>query len=89
MTQLKVRGFVVTPAQLMGYGCREVAYVRQISVRKARELLPNVQDIWDMPLGRILFLACHADGEPLALVDTRQAAIGAVIEMELYMVDVH
>lgn len=58
---------------LAALGNGELSYIRQVSAEKAREEFPSIEK---MPKDIDLYVLHGADGTPLALTDTKQAAIG-------------
>ncbi|HUW72586.1 MAG TPA: DUF1150 domain-containing protein [Methyloceanibacter sp.] len=69
---------------LLGDG--EVAYIRQVDSDAAEMLFPALEDA---PEGIDLFAVLGADGTPIALTDSRTAAIANAIENDLVPVSVH
>lgn len=69
---------------LLGDG--EVAYIKQLDSDSAEQLFPTLDDA---PEGIDLFAVLSADGTPLALTDSRNAAIANAIENDLVPVSVH
>jgi hypothetical protein len=69
---------------LLGDG--EVAYIKQLDREIAEKLFPALMDT---PKGINLFAVLGADGTPLALTDSRNAAIANAIENDLVPVSVH
>jgi hypothetical protein len=69
---------------LLGDG--EVAYIKQLDSDSAERLFPALDDA---PEGIDLFAVLGADGTPLALTDSRNAAIANAIENDLVPVSVH
>lgn len=69
---------------LLGDG--EVAYIKQLNSDSAERLFPTLDDA---PVGIDLFAVLGADGTPLALTDSRNAAIANAIENDLVPVSVH
>lgn len=63
----------------------EVAYIREMSSKQARDLFPEVK----IPEGIEIFAVHGADGRAIALTDTRFAAIGSAKEQNLDVVSVH
>lgn len=70
---------------LLGDG--EVAYIKQLDTDSAEQLFPALDDA--PPKGIDLFAVLSADGTPLALTDSRHAAIANAIENDLVPVSVH
>lgn len=67
-------------------GGGKVAYIKVMSTDEARELFPAVEGL---PTGIDLFAVHAADGTPLALTDSRQAAVGHARGDELEIASVH
>ncbi|HAN63197.1 MAG TPA: DUF1150 domain-containing protein [Rhizobiales bacterium] len=67
-------------------GDGEVAYIKQLDPEIAERLFPALQTA---PKGIDLFAVLGADGTPLALTDSRNAAIANAIENDLVPVSVH
>ena len=67
-------------------GDGEVAYIKQLDPDAAERLFPALQTA---PKGIDLFAVLGADGTPLALTDSRNAAIANAIENDLVPVSVH
>lgn len=73
---------------LLGDG--EVAYIKQLDSDSAERLFPTFDDSPDdSPQCINLFAVLSADGTPLALTDSRNAAIANAIENDLVPVSVH
>ena len=70
--------------ELLGDG--EVAYIKQLDSDSAERLFPTLDDA---PEGIDLFAVLSADGTPLALTDSHNAAIANAIENDLVPVSVH
>jgi hypothetical protein len=69
---------------LLGDG--EVAYIKQLDSEAAERLFPSLENA---PKGIDLYAVLGADGTPLALTDSRTAAIANAIENDLVPVSVH
>lgn len=69
---------------LLGDG--EVAYIKQLDPDAAERLFPALKNA---PQGIDLYAVLGADGTPLALTDSRSAAIANAIENDLVPVSVH
>jgi hypothetical protein len=82
----------VPPAPLMSLselaqlGDGKVAYIRVMTHDEAKELFPAVENL---PEGIDLYALHAADGTPLILTDSRQAAIGHALGDELEIASVH
>jgi hypothetical protein len=67
-------------------GDGEVAYIKQLDPDAAERLFPALSEA---PKGIDLYALLGADGTPLALTDSRNAAIANAIENNLVPVSVH
>ncbi|KAB2848760.1 MAG: DUF1150 domain-containing protein [Hyphomicrobiaceae bacterium] len=76
----------MSEAELGKLGGGDVAYIKEMTSEEAIKLYPGVKDL---PPGVNLFALHHADGTPIALTDSRNAAIGHAIEDELVVHSVH
>ena len=72
--------------ELAQLGDGEVAYIKQLDPEVAEKLFPALQNA---PKGIDLFAVLGADGTPLALTDSRKAAIANAIENDLVPLSVH
>jgi hypothetical protein len=72
--------------ELAQLGDGEVAYIKQLDPEVAEKLFPALENA---PKGIDLFTVLGADGTPLALTDSRKAAIANAIENDLVPVSVH
>jgi hypothetical protein len=70
-------------------GDGEIAYVKTIRAEDARSLFPQLSEIEEIEPGLKLFALHAADGTPIMLTDSREAAIANAISQELEMVSVH
>jgi hypothetical protein len=76
----------LTRSEFAQLGDGEVAYIKQLDPDAAERLFPALHDA---PKGIDLFALLGADGTPLALTDSRNAAIANAIENDLVPVSVH
>jgi hypothetical protein len=76
----------MTRSELAQLGDGEVAYIKQLDSVAAERLFPALHDA---PKGIDFFAVLGADGTPLALTDSRNAAIANAIENDLVPVSVH
>ncbi len=67
-------------------GGGELAYIKEMTSDKAQELFPALRDI---PDGIKIFAVHAADGTPIALADTRSAAVSNAREHNLRPVSIH
>lgn len=77
---------VMSQIELARLGGGEVAYIKTLSSDEAREMFPSVEGL---PSGMRLFALHAADGTPIALTDSRQAALSHAMEGELAVASVH
>ena len=76
----------MSESELGKLGGGDVAYIKEMTSEEAIKLYPGVKDL---PAGINLFALHHADGTPIALTDSRNAALGHAIEDELVVHSVH
>ena len=69
-----------------GLGAGKLAYVRQIRSEELNGLFPDAPPV--VP-GLKLWALSHANGRPILISDTREAAIANAAENDLLMVSVH
>ena len=77
---------VLSELELAALGDGHIAYVKEMTSDQAIEMFPSVNGL---PRGISLFALHAADGTPIALTDTRQAAIGHAMEDELEVRALH
>jgi hypothetical protein len=76
----------ITPDALAHLGDGEIAYVKTIQSEDVRKLFPQAPQIAP---GIKLFALHAADGTPIMLTDTREAAVANAWSQELQAVSVH
>lgn len=76
----------MTEGELATLGGGVVAYIKTLTSDEASRMFPAVKGL---PEGINLFSLHAADGTPLALTDTRQAAVGHAIDDDLQIASVH
>jgi hypothetical protein len=76
----------VTVEQLAHLGGGHIAYVKPMASEEARKLFPDVEGI---PSGLQLFALLNADGTPIILTDSRDAAVANAWENQLQTVSLH
>jgi hypothetical protein len=81
MTQIET-----SPEALAHLGDGEIAYVKTIRSEDVRTLFPQVPEIQP---GLKLFALHAADGTPIMLTDSREAAIANAMSQQLETVSVH
>jgi hypothetical protein len=80
------RRHVMTERELATLGGGVVAYIKTLTSDEASRMFPAIEGL---PKGINLFSLHAADGTPLALTDTKQAAIGHAIDDDLEIASVH
>jgi hypothetical protein len=78
----------VSPEALAHLGDGRIAYVKTIRSEDVGELFPQVE-VPPLQPGQILFALHAADGTPIMLTDSREAAIANAWSQELETVSVH
>jgi len=81
MTQIEI-----SPEALAHLGDGQIAYVKTIRSEDVHTLFPQVPDI---QRGLQLFALHAADGTPIMLTDSREAAIASAVSQQLETVSVH
>jgi hypothetical protein len=76
----------MSPEALAQLGDGEIAYVKTIRSEDVHTLFPQVPEIEP---GLQLFALHAADGTPIMLTDSREAAIANAASQQLEMVSVH
>lgn len=76
----------VTVEQLAHLGGGHIAYVKEMPSEEARKLFPQVEGI---PSGLQLFALLSADGTPIVLTDSRDAAVANAWEHQLQTGSLH
>ena len=76
----------ITQDALAHLGDGRIAYVKQIQSEDVRNLFPQAPNIAP---GIKLFALCAANGTPIMLTDTREAALANAWSQELEAVSVH
>ena len=76
----------ISPEALAHLGDGQIAYVKTIRSEDVHTLFPQVPDIQP---GLKLFALHAADGTPIMLTDSREAAIASAVSQQLETVSVH
>ena len=76
----------ITQGELAMIGDGQVAYIKQLDRNVAQKLFPALRDA---PEGINLFAVLGADGTPLALTDSWNAAFANAMQHDLVPVSVH
>src|SRR5262249_20615567 len=77
---------VMSMSELAKLGGGKVAYIRGMTADEAKEMFPAIEGL---PTGINLFALHAADGTPLALTDSHQAAVGHAMGDELEIASLH
>lgn len=72
--------------ELAKLGQGEVAYIKMMTSDEAQKAFPAIEGL---PTGISLYALHGADGTPLALTDSRQAAVGHALGDELEVYSIH
>ena len=76
----------VTPQDLALLGEGDLGYIREIAVQEAERLLGKKAGV--APRSR-LFCLYNADGTPVSISGSREAALGSAFEHEIMATSVH
>ncbi len=82
----KMAAPIVSEIDLARLGDGVVAYIRTMSSEEAKERFPSVNNL---PGGLTLYALHAADGTPIALTDTRQAAMSHAMGDDLEIATLH
>ena len=77
---------IMSMAELAQLGDGKIAYIKMMTADKAKQMFPAVENI---PAGIDVFALHGADGTPLVLTDSRQAALGHAMGDELQIASLH
>ena len=77
---------VMSMSDLAKLGGGKIAYIRVMTPEQAKAMFPAIEGI---PAGINLFALHAADGTPIALTDSRQAAVGHAMGDELEIAAIH
>jgi hypothetical protein len=77
---------IMSQRELAELGGGQVAYIKELSSDEASRMYPTIKGL---PSGINLYALQAADGTPIALTDTLQAAIGHAMGDELEIASVH
>jgi hypothetical protein len=83
---ITVDGTLISEIELARLGDGQVAYIKSMTSAEAKRMFPSIKGL---PRGMDLFALHAADGTPIALTDSRQAAVGHAIEGELEIASIH
>ena len=77
---------IMSQIELARLGGGQIAYIKELTSDEARHMFPAVEGL---PSGIDLFALHAADGTPIALTDSRQAAVSHAMGDELQIASVH
>jgi hypothetical protein len=86
LNRTEMKQIEITAEALAQLGDGEIAYVKTIRSEDVHALFPQVPDIAP---GLKLFALHSADGTPIMLTDSREAAIANAVSQQLETVSVH
>ena len=86
LSRSETKSVEISPEALAQLGDGEIAYVKTIRSEDVHTLFPQVPEIEP---GLKLFALHAADGTPIMLTDSREAAIANAASQQLEMVSVH
>jgi hypothetical protein len=78
----------LSPEALAQLGDGHIAYVKLVRVDEFRKQFPQA-DMPELDPGQVLFALHAADGTPIMLTDSREAAVANAWSQELETVSVH
>lgn len=76
----------LSPEDLALIGDGALGYIREIEAEEAQRLLGNQANVTGKTR---MFCLYHADGKPVSISGSREAAIGSAVEHELLPMSVH
>lgn len=77
---------ILSGLDLAKMGDGEVAYIRMMSSDEAQKMFPTITGL---PDGINIFALHSADGTPIALTDSKQAALGHALGDRLVVASIH
>ena len=77
---------LISPDELARLGDGKFAYIKTMTSEEAQRAFPSIEGL---PQGIHLFALHGADGTPLALTDSHQAALGHAMGDELEIRSIH
>jgi len=86
MTMTSESNQIISPEALAGLGGGKVAYVKAVRSEDVKSLFPQAPQLEP---GMQLFALHAADGTPIMLTDSREAAVANAWSHELETVSVH
>lgn len=77
---------IMSQRELAKLGDGHMAYIRTITSAQAKRMFPTIEGL---PTGIDLYALHGADGTPIALTDSHQAAVGHAMGDDLVIASVH
>lgn len=77
---------IMSEIELARLGGGQIAYIKELTSDEARQMFPSVEGL---PNGIGLYALHAADGTPIALTDSRQAAVSHAMGDELQIASIH
>ena len=77
---------IMSMSELAQLGGGKIAYIKVMTADQAKQMFPAVEGI---PTGISLYALHAADGTPIALTDSRHAALGHAMGDELEIASLH
>jgi hypothetical protein len=77
---------IMSQIELARLGGGQIAYIKELTSDEARRMFPAIEGL---PSGIELFALHAADGTPIALTDSRQAAVSHAMGDELEIASIH
>jgi len=77
---------IMSEIELAELGDGEIAYIKVITTKEAQNMFPSIEDL---PIDASLYALHGADGTPIALTDSRDAALSHAMDDELQIASLH
>ncbi|WP_296588899.1 DUF1150 domain-containing protein [Roseibium sp.] len=77
---------IMSVDELTELGTGDVAYIKPIKAQELKEMFPEVPPLQD---NMTLYALLNADGTPILLADSREAAVANAFEADLEMAALH
>ncbi|WP_299809521.1 DUF1150 domain-containing protein [uncultured Roseibium sp.] len=85
-TDRKILSEFMSVDELTELGTGDIAYIKPIKARDLKEMFPDVPPLHD---NMTLYALLNADGTPILLADSREAAVANAFEADLLMASLH
>ena len=77
---------IMTVDELTELGTGDIAYIKAIKAKDLKDMFPEVPPLHD---NMTLYALLNADGTPILLADSREAAVANAFEADLEMASLH